>query len=488
MRSFSFLVVMLVTSLITAHTTFFIKPDNERSIKKMDQSCSFSVIEKVPRTSFWMVKSIDRSKSLKCLQRISKIVIEDQKIDLSYKSSVDPFLKFQWHLENTGQVGTAGEDASVVKAWENIEEMGLNPGQGVKIGVIDDAFDLHHPDMEGKYLIGYDLGDGDNYPYADDNEPHGTCVTGVIAAVKDNGLGVSGVCPDCVIVPVRASDKLGTLENMLKAFNYLLDRGVHVISNSWGPSDGSGAVLLPEPLAELFEYAKTQERDGLGVTIVFASGNGNEDISDPESLDGYASSEFVLAVGAVNADGVRSAYSDFGEDLDIVSPSSDIDSGYVWDPYAIDNYRHGIWTIDARSWYGYSQMDYTASFGGTSSATPLVSGVVGLLISIYPEITTDEIREILTQSADKVSQVDADYDENGFSRYYGYGRVNAEKAVEMLCEIKDCKGGLDPVDEETYPAKELDEDFISDKDIETSDDVLIPDSTTVSGCSLTTIF
>lgn len=488
MRSIFFLIIILVTCLLSAQTTFFVKPDDEGSIKKVNHNCAFSVVEKVPRTSFWMVKSVNRNKSLKCLNNLASKVIEDRKIDISYKSSVDPFLKFQWHIENTGQAGTAGQDASILKAWARIKEMGLNPGQGVKIGVIDDAFDLHHPDMEEKYLTGYDLGDGDNYPYAEDNEPHGTCVTGVIAAVKDNSLGVSGVCPMCKIVPVRASDKLGTLENMLKAFNYLLDRGVHVISNSWGPADGTGAAELPKPLEELFEHARNEERDGKGVTILFAAGNGNEDISDPETLDGYASNEFVIAVGAVNADGVKSAYSDYGKDLDIVSPSSDIDTGYVWDPYATDNYRHGIWTIDARSWYGYSQMDYTSSFGGTSSATPLVSGVVGLLVSLYPEITVDEVQEILTKTADKVSPVDAQYDENGFSIYYGYGRVNAEKAVEMLCEIKDCQGGLEAVDEEFYPVEELDEDFINDKDIETGDDVLIPDSTTVSGCSLTTTF
>jgi subtilisin family serine protease len=224
------------------------------------------------------------------------------------------------------------------------------------------------------------------------------------------------------------------------------------------------------------------------VTIIFAAGNGNEDISDPDSFDGFAANGNVIAVGAVNADGIRSAYSDFGKDLDVVSPSSDIDSGYVWDPYATDINRHGIWTIDARSWYGYSQMDYTSSFGGTSSATPLVSGIVGMMISLYPDVTAEEIREILISSADKVSPTDAQYDEDGFSNFYGYGRINAFKAVEMLCEMKECNGGLDPVDEDTYPSRELDEDFINDIDIETGDDVLIPDSRTVSGCSLTTIF
>ena len=353
MRTVIFSLILLGSYLVSAETTFFIKPDIERFGSINRKNCAFSVVQEVQRTSFWMVKSTNRTKSLECLGNFSSRIIEDKKIDISYKSSTDPFLKFQWHLENTGQEGTAGEDASVVKAWEKIEELGLKPGQGVKIGVIDDAFDLHHPDMEGKYLTGFDLADEDDYPYADDNEPHGTCVTGVIAAVKDNGIGVSGVCPDCMIVPVRASDKLGTLENMLTAFNYLLDRGVRVISNSWGPADGTGAAELPEPLAELFEYARNEERDGKGVTILFAAGNGNEDISDPDTLDGYASNEFVIAVGAVNADGVRSAYSDYGKDLDIVSPSSDIDTGYVWDPYAIDNHRHGIWTIDARSWYGY---------------------------------------------------------------------------------------------------------------------------------------
>ena len=131
---------------------------------------------------------------------------------------------------------------------------------------------------------------------------------------------------------------------MANAFNYLLDRNVQIISNSWGPSDNSGPAEMPEIIAEIISFAKDELRNGLGVVVFFAAGNGNESISDPETLDGFAASPDTIAVGAVNASGVRSSYSDFGKDLDIVAPSSDVDAGYVWDPFAIDMTSDGIWT------------------------------------------------------------------------------------------------------------------------------------------------
>lgn len=482
-KTLVFILFLFLLPLAAEETVFVQLNDDSRKFLRSDfKDCGITDAYKIKRTSFYAVHTDDKDKSLNCFRRspLVKKSAADRKMNIAYKSN-DPFFENQWHLQNNGIRGTAGNDAKIAAAWEYLEELGIAPGRGVKVGVIDDAFDLRHPDMEGKYLMGLDLVDNDGFPYADDNEPHGTCVTGVIAAVRDNGIGVAGACPECRIVPVRSGSLLGEGENMAAAFNYLLDRGVHVMSNSWGPADNAGPEDMPEPVKEIVKYAREKERGGLGVVIFFAAGNGNEDISDPETFDGFAANDDVIAVGAVNAYGVKSTYSDFGKDLDIMAPSSDIDADYVWNPYATETTKDGIWTIDARGYYGYSQSDYTGTFGGTSSACPLAASVAGLLISAYPELTRDELYEIITSTADKVSPVDAEYGENGFSEKYGYGRINALEAVKMLCERHECRGGLEVTEEESYEPEELDMET-SDID-EFPDDSMLPVKTTEKGCA-----
>ena len=486
LKKFLFVAFFLIFSVLSAEDTVFVElNDSSRKFLKSDfEKCGINYFYKIKRTDFYAVHTENKEISLDCISKspLVKKAVPDKKINIEYKSS-DPFFANQWHLENTGQRGTEGNDAKVAAAWEYLETLGIEPGKGVKIGVIDDAFDVHHPDMAGKYLKGLDLVDGDDYPYIDDNEPHGTCVTGVIAAVRDNDLGVAGACPDCKIVPVRSGSVLGEGENMAKAFNFVLDQGVQIISNSWGPADNSGAEDMPEVVKEIVKYAREKERDGLGVVIFFAAGNGNENISAEESFDGYAANDDVIAVGAVNAYGKRSNYSDFGKDLDIVSPSSDVDGDYVWNPFATDTMKDGIWTIDARSYYGYSQSDYTGTFGGTSSACPLAAAVAGLMISAYPELSRDELYEIITTTADKVSPGDADYDENGFSEKYGYGRINALAALQTLCERHDCTGGLPEISGETYEPEDLDLDTGGIDEF--PDESMLPVTTTEkSGCSV----
>jgi subtilisin family serine protease len=148
-------------------------------------------------------------------------------------------------------------------------------------------------------------------------------------------------------------------------------------------------------------------------------------------------------VGAVNREGFRTFYSDFGKDLDIVAPSCDIDPDAYYDTHVTYKYKDGIPTTDIRGIIGYRVGDYAPLFCGTSAATPLVASIVALIFSANYDLTLTEVREIIHTTADKVSPDDALYDENEFSVYYGYGRINALKAVERACEF-----GCDPPDSE----------------------------------------
>ena len=121
-----------------------------------------------------------------------------------------------------------------------------------------------------------------------------------------------------------------------------------------------------------------------------------------------------IAVGASSDRDYRSGYSEYGPELDVVAPSS-------------GGPGPGITTTDRTGGDGYSTTgDYTSGFGGTSSATPLASGVVGLMLSRNPDLTADQVQQILQNTADKIG---TDAYSSGRNDRYGYGRINAYAAV-----------------------------------------------------------
>ena len=97
----------------------------------------------------------------------------------------------------------------------------------------------------------------------------------------------------------------------------------------------------------------------------------------------------------------------------------------------------GIYTTDRTGKDGYNaDGDYTADFGGTSSSCPGVAGTVALILAANPELTWDQVREIIKETSEKIDRSGGKYDSKGHSKYYGYGRVNAEKAVKKAVGMK----------------------------------------------------
>ncbi len=124
-----------------------------------------------------------------------------------------------------------------------------------------------------------------------------------------------------------------------------------------------------------------------------------------------------IAVGATTSFDCRAAYSQFGPELDLVVPSSG------------GGLSSSVVTTDRTGAAGYGPGDYFSDFGGTSSAAPLAAGVVGLILSRNPGLTATSVREILESSAEKVNRELAGYDANGHSDRYGYGRIDAQRAL-----------------------------------------------------------
>lgn len=346
----------------------------------------------------------------------------------------------QWHLKTTTINGTPVSASANVEAAHQVAM-----GEGTTIAIIDDGVDIDHPEFAGagKIVAPRDATLGTSDPRPKDagfTEDHGTACAGVACA---GGLvKASGVAPKAKLLPIRLNSSLGSQQEA-EAFEWAANHGADVISCSWGPTDGQWwnlndpahkqNVPLPASTRLAIDYATTKGRGGKGCIVLFAAGNGNESVDN----DGYASYERVIAVAACNDRGRRSVYSDFGKAIWCSFPSSDRGHPPFQHPAPL---TPGIWTTDRTGSPGYNPGDqaagdqqghYTNSFGGTSSSCPGAAGVAALILSVNPDLKWQEVREILKQSCDKIDPNGGNYDIDGRSRFYGYGRLNAETAVTL---------------------------------------------------------
>ena len=344
----------------------------------------------------------------------------------------------QWHLKKTSVAGVEIDQHANVEAAH-----ALCRGEGITIAVIDDGVDIDHAEfaVPGKIVAPRDVttSTADPRPKRNGNN-HGTACAGVACA--EGRVGASGVAPAARLMPMRLQAGLGShLE--AEAFRWAADNGADVISCSWGPPDGEwwnpddpthGAIDVPPAHTKLaIDYATTNGRGGKGCVLLFAAGNGNESVDN----DGYASHPNVIAVAACNDRGKRSVYSDFGRAVWCSFPSSDFEWTEQGRPKPL---TPGIWTTDRSGAVGYNPGStaegdaaglFTHSFGGTSSACPGAAGVAALVLATNPALRREEVRDILKRAGEKIDPQGGQYDAAGRSNFYGWGRLNARKAVEL---------------------------------------------------------
>ena len=331
----------------------------------------------------------------------------------------DPKFPDQWHLQNTGQTsGVSGEDVNITGAWNAYK------GTGIVIGIVDDGLDWSHPDLDDYYepTLDYDYCQDDGDPSPASNKAHGTASAGVAAGVGDNNLGVSGSAPmaglaglkliACSTTDIRESSALGHER-----------QDIDIYSNSWGPSDDGETLEGPGPLMmAAMENDALLGRGGLGNIITWAAGNGLDD-NDNSNYDGYANLRYTIAVTAVTHYGVQSYYAEPGANILVASPSN--------------GDGEGITTTDNQGSGGYTANDYTDTFGGTSSATPLVSGVIALMLEANANLTWRDVQHILvhTSRQNDASTSVTSWATNGaghdVSHKYGFGVVDAGAAVTL---------------------------------------------------------
>lgn len=374
------------------------------------------------------LSTVTTSNGIEELSLVENLDIDEYRILKSDALRRTKLARLQWHLSNDGENGLrAGADINVEGAWE------FTRGEGVKVAVIDTGFDLGHSDIN--FEQGYDAQEDDSEADAPIKsfENHGTAVAGIIAA-KDNDNGVIGVAPESSIIPIRLIDDSGrvSVSQIVKAFRKADELGAQIINNSWGsydPSLADGELLeITDLEKEIYSDLAKNGNEGKGILIIFATGNtGEANFNNaPE-----ARLKDTLSVGATDSTDRRSSYSVHGEELDLVAPGGGYRTILTTDRRDL-KVKRGSKT--KRKVLGYSKGITTKGFKGTSAAAPVVAGVAALVWSINPNLSVEEVKEILIASADKRMNREYDFDSDGKNNEVGYGRVDAGRAVSYALE------------------------------------------------------
>ncbi|MEL7162083.1 MAG: S8 family serine peptidase, partial [Bacteroidota bacterium] len=292
----------------------------------------------------------------------------DVPLDQYFTVPRDGLLPNAWHLENNGRVSDVpsfalkpGADAKVKAAWQRLGSLGSS---NLKVAVIDNGFDLNHPDLRGKVVAPLSISSNSSQlPTGPRFGDHATpCAS--VAVASANGSGLVGAAPMAKLMPLHGLTFSKYLTERM--FNHCIRNGADVISCSWGTVDQR---YRPGTIhTQAIRQAITAGRGGKGCVVVFAAGN--EGIGH---INYYANIPGVIAVGASTSNDTHANYSNRGSGLSVVAPS---DGGWPiiaarasWDqgnPGMPLNKRYYVDGIDRGPFYKH--------FGGTSSSTPLVAG------------------------------------------------------------------------------------------------------------------
>ena len=336
----------------------------------------------------------------------------------------------QWYLANTSNIGGNNIDARLTPAWNSDWT-----GEGIKIGIIDDGFDIDHEDLADSYdsTGSYDFYGIDSDPSASfSDETHGTAVAGVAAARGGNGIGVTGAAPRATFSGHKVRFQIVDDATLAAAteFKATTSQGVHLdIKNH---SYSATFTYLDQPL----RAAAFESTAAAGVINVAAAGNSRNFETQDSTKLAMQNSPHVITVAALGAAGIHSGYSSFGACVTVAAPSSG--------PASLLGTVASITTTDREGDSGYNasgdtenldDRNYTAGFGGTSSSSPLVAGVLALVKQAQPNLDARFAKHLLARHSDLVDPSNpAQLGEEGwqtnaagikFNPSYGFGLINA---------------------------------------------------------------
>jgi hypothetical protein len=335
------------------------------------------------------------------------------------------------YYSSSGSWGQPYDDLWGIKKIQCEQAWEISQGEGIIVAVIDTGADYNHPDLwnniwvnsavvpdrnddgkidlndcdlNGNYIIepneivnnmwGWDFAYNDNDPM--DGHGHGTHVSGTIAAVGNNNIGVIGVAPNAKIMAIKGLDDSGSgyISTLAACVTFAADNGAKILSNSWG-GEGSSATL-----AIAFDYAYSK-----GCVAVAAAGNSSIDASNfmPANIN------TVIAVAATDPYGKTAWFSNYGLNVPVSAPGVDVLSLRAT---GTDMYGDGTHIVDGT---------YYRS-NGTSMACPHVSGLAALIAARYPHYNNDQIGWLIKNSVDVIPQPIAVFPP-------GFGIINASNSL-----------------------------------------------------------
>ncbi len=253
----------------------------------------------------------------------------------------------------------------------------------VIVAVVDTGVDLGHPDLAGKIIPGPDLANNDSLPL--DDNGHGTHVAGIIAAATNNGIGVASIGYETRVLAVKVLNSQGSgyYSVIAQGIVYAVDHGARIINLSLR------GIIPSAVLENAIAYAWQHN-----ALVVAAAGN---DATDAPVYP--AAYEHVLAVSATDWADRWWTLSNHGDYVDLSAPGV------------------GIYSTDWRE-----QVGPYASRSGTSMATPHVAATAALVLSVNPQLSNEELAQILTETAHDLGPA-------GWDSSFGFGRVDALAAV-----------------------------------------------------------
>jgi subtilisin family serine protease len=317
------------------------------------------------------------------------------------------------------------------EAWE-----GQTGSEDVIVAIVDSGVDPEHLDLRPNLLNGSDqvtskvqgvLRPGWHFApdpptrtdnSAHDDDGHGTHVAGIVGARGNDGRGVAGVVWQCKLLPVRClahivkddnsqDTSIGHPDDIASAIKWAADHGAHVINLSLG---GRGRRLPGNAfMGDLAEESAVRYAQSRGCLVIAAAGNdGTREPNCPASFAG------VIGVGAVDWEDRRASFSNWDKQS-VITPTAPQSS--------VDVVAPGVNILSTAPGGKF------ASMSGTSQATPHVSGVAAMLFSERPRATAQQVAEAICKTADPLAE------SGRWHPYYGYGRVNARRALDEIAAV-----------------------------------------------------
>ncbi|MFN8576495.1 MAG: S8 family peptidase [Candidatus Sericytochromatia bacterium] len=347
------------------------------SIKAQNFSTKYQTKVKniIPKINV-MVIEIPESKTsqnfLQVLKSDKDVLFAEPDVKVELDEFNDPMIKDQYALKKVDAFG----------AWE------VNQGNSdTIIAIVDSGVDLEHPDLKAKLLEGYNAVNPGTPPK--DDVRHGTHVSGIASAIGDNGIGVSGLAPKCKILPVKVlGNGTGSIATISDGLIWAADHGADVVNMSLG------TYTEEKTLGEAVKYA-------LSKNVVCVATMGNDNMEKRRFPAGFPG---MIAVGSTDENDKKSTFSNYGDWITVSAPGTAILS-----------------TLPTPASYG--------KMSGTSMAAPLVTGLVGLMRSQSKNLSPADASKILKEASD-------DLGDSGFDKYFGAGRVNAAKTLNLLKKLK----------------------------------------------------